>query len=284
MPESSVATAVNAVRQSEGQVAETTPEILKSVPGTPPAKDPQLDAYARKERELRAKERSWQQKVSEAEAKLAKYESDYIPKSRLTDPMTALDTLSELGLPYEKLTEILLNNPNSQDPAIKALRAEMRAIKDAQAAKDAEAQNAVRTQYEAAIKSITEEVSVMVADSPEYEMIASNGMQSAVVELIEQTYNTTGRLMDMAEAAKEVETYLVDEAYRMAQLPKVQSRLKPQPPVEVEPKVAAPSAQKPAVTTQLKTLTNNMETQPAKRTSEHERIARAIAAFKGTQG
>jgi hypothetical protein len=105
-------------------------------------------------------------------------------------------------------------------------------------------------------------------------------MHEAVVELIIENFNSTGVLMDVQEAAKQVEEHLVNEGLKFAQLGKVQSRLKP--PVAAEPpKQQAPAPKQQAVTVQPKTLSNSMPTAPSKKTAERERIARAIAAFKG---
>jgi len=93
------AAAVNAVKEQQA-----TPEAAV------PKQDPNQDIWARKERQLRkmqqdlaSERKKWQ---DEQEQVKQRYNSDYIPKSRLTeDPLTVL---TESGLSYDKLTEMLL--------------------------------------------------------------------------------------------------------------------------------------------------------------------------------
>jgi hypothetical protein len=90
------------------------------------------------------------------------------------------------------------------------------------------------------------------------------------VELIERTFKQYGVLLSVEDAAKQVEDYLVEEAFKLTKLKKIQQRLAPaQKPVE-----AKLEPQKQPQT--LKTLTNAVSS--SGRVSVRER---AIAAFKG---
>lgn len=268
-----------------GPVAATPQQTDTSAAATPTAPepkteqtavDPKLEAFAKRERQLRKMQQQLQQEKAQWEAKLRQYETDYVPKSRLSeDP---IGTLTDLGLDYNKLTEILLNNPTSQDPAIRALRAELKALKDAQSQAKQAAEEATQQQYQQALKAIGNEVKMLVDSDTEYEMIKASGAQDAVVELIEQTFNEQGYLMDVAEAAKQVENYLVEEAHRMAQLKKVQSRLTP----KTEAATPTPPKQQTQQQQGMKTLTNAVNQQSApKRLTDKERIERAKLAFMG---
>ena len=101
-------------------------------------------------------------------------------------------------------------------------------------------------------------------------------MQEAVVELIEQTFNSTGELMDIADAASKVEAHLLLEAEKMSKYKKLQK-------LKTEQQTQAPEQQTQA-SKPIKTLTNAVQAQPTKRLSEKERIARAMAAFHGNKG
>ena len=75
--------------------------------------------------------------------------------------------------------------------------------------------------YNAALKQIERDTQSLVSTDPEtYEMIKSTGSVKDVVELIEATYKEEGRLMTVEEAAQEVEEYLADEAWKLAQTKK----------------------------------------------------------------
>lgn len=246
-----------------------------------PAADPKLQALAKKEqwirkmqKEVESERSKVQSRMAEFEAKEKDYSTNYIPRNRLTeDPLTVL---TEAGISYDRLTEMLLNSPTANDPTIKALLNKVRGLEDAQKQNEQRAQDAVTAQYNQALGQIRLEVKSLVSNNAEYETIKSAGMEEAVTELIEQTFNAEGYLMDIDAAAKEVENHLVEEGYKMSQLSKIKARLFPPTPKTEEP-VSSSRPQSQA----MKTLTNSVATQPSKRSTEKERIARAIAAFNG---
>lgn len=233
------------------------------------------DIFVRKERQIRKMQQELARERQEFEAKSKQYETDYVPRSKLKqDP---LSVLMEEGITYDQLSEMMLQAPSINDPATKSLYNKIKELETKQTQAERSQQEQVKKQYEAAINQINTQVKLLVDSDPEFESIKSAEAHDAVVELIEQTFQTEGYLMDVATAAKEVENHLVEQAYRMAQLKKVQARLAPKTETPVENK-AAPDA-KPAI----KTLTNAMPSAPAKRTTEKERIARAMAAFNGNK-
>lgn len=255
------AAAVEAVKAQQ-----TTPDAQSNKP------DPRLEQFAQKERQLRKLQQEIAREREAMKSKQSEYETNYIPKNRLSeDP---LSVLNEAGISYDKLTELILSQPNTNDPTIRALRSEIKAIKDAQEASRRASEEAQSSQYEQAIKQIKNEVKLMVDGSQEYETIKEMGMQDAVTELIQQTFNEEGYLMDISEAAKQVEEHLIEESVKMAQLKKVQSRLAPKAP-EVQEKPKAQDAQQP------KTLTHNMTQENSSKLSAKAKRERAIAAFYG---
>ncbi len=253
------AAAVEATKQPDTTVAVTTP-------------DPRLEAMARKERQFHKMRKEIEAEKASWKTKQADYESNYIPKSRLAeDPLTVL---TEAGISYDKLTEILLNSPNSNDPTIRALRAEISSIKSAQDAANKQQEQMQTQQYNQALKQISNDVKMLVDSDANFETIKETNMQDAVVELITQTFDNDGVLMNIEDAAKEIEEHLMAEALKMSKLKKLQPKLKTEQPV------SAPVKQQQLQTTP-RTLTNTVSAQSPVRTSEKERIARAMAAFKG---
>jgi hypothetical protein len=81
-------------------------------------------------------------------------------------------------------------------------------------------------------------------------------------------------LIDIEDAAQQIEEHLMAEALKMSKLRKLQPK--------TEQLVSKPV---PRSTQQLqttpRTLTNTVSAQSPQRSSEKERIARAMAAFKG---
>lgn len=254
------------------------PNQASAAPDAPvEQKDPRFEAFERREKalqsqhkkqqeELRLEREQWQQKIKS-------YESDYVPKSRLKDDPLGL--IQESGLSLDQLAEMLLNQPNQNDPTVKAMLNKISALEAKQAKAEADAQAAQTNSYANAIKQINTEVKLLVDSNPDYETIKAVGMEEAVTQLIESTYKDEGYLMDIETAARQIEDKLVEEAYKYAQLSKVQKRLQP---AEVTPAQPQKQQGQPAPNTPgIKTLTNSMQT--SSKSSEKDRIQRAIAAF-----
>lgn len=265
-----VAAAVNAVQNKQGEAVDS------SVPNQAPAADPRNEAFERREKAIRAEKVAMQTERQKWEAKIKEYETGYVPKSKLTqDPLAVLE---ENGWTIDQLTESILSRPNQNDPATKAMLAKIKQLEEKQAAIERQSTENVQKQYDHAVKQINTEVKQLVDSDAAYETIKAMDMQEAVTELIKDTYANDGYLMDITEAAKQVEEHLVEQGYKMSQLGKIKSRANPAAvTAETQQKQQAPSASQPGI----KTLSNNIQTAPAKRSSEKERKERAMAAFLG---
>lgn len=247
------------------------PDSPQAAPEQEPKKpeDARLDMYLKKEKQLRAMHKEIEAKKAELAAEKSRYETGYIDKSKLTsDPF---GVLMENGLTYDKLTELLLNQPNTMDPTIRALKSEVQNLRTAQEQAQKRAEEQAITQRQQAVQQIRNDVKMLVDSDAEFETIKAIGMQDAVVELIEQTFDAENRVMDVSEAARAVEKHLVDEGLKYSQLNKIKARLQP--------------TQASAATLQSqpsKTLTNaSTATQAPRRMTPSEKRARAIAAFEG---
>lgn len=265
-----VAQAVETAKAAQGPVV--------PVEAVATQEDPRLAAYERKERQIQAQARQLKQEreawEQQRKAKDEEYTQQYIPKSRLSDD--PMGVLNDAGVTTEKLTELLLNAPNANDPTIRAIKAELARVNERLSKQDEQQATATTQQYEAAKKQITTEVKLLIdGRQDDFEGIKQAGLEDAVVQLIEDTFNTKGYLMDVEDAAKEVENYLIEESYKFSQLKKVQARLKgPTTPVEDN----IPKQTQPGQTT----LTNSMvQSTPGTKLTEKERRERAMAAFHG---
>ena len=273
----------NPAAAAVASVREQAPIEGLKVPGSPESPTPpaqEMDPFVQKERKFRKMQQELQAREQAIKVKEQQYNEDWMPKTELNkyvprskfedDP---LGTLNELGLDQDKLTQLLISGHNTQDPMIKALRAEIRAIKEAQESSKKYQEESTAQQYQQALKQIGSEVSALVATGEAYEMIRNSGMEEAVVELIEQTWKTNQTLMDVEEAAKLVEEHLVEEIYKQAQSAKVQSRFKPKAPDSApEPKQTQAG---------MKTLTNVAATSQSGPLTAKQRRERALAAFHG---
>lgn len=242
----------------------------------------QYALLARKEKALRSKAQAQDSALKTREeairareealkAKDVEYQSNYIPKNRLTE--NTIETLLEAGITYDQITQMALNQSQvQQDPAtqlaIKRLEAQIKAQAEQQekAAKAYEESQSV--QYKQAVNQITQEVKNLVK-SDDFEVIRATNSVSDVVDLIEKTFKADGILLSVEEAAREVEEYLVDEALKLSELKKIQQRKKP---VTQAPKQTEQPKQQSQT---MKTLTNAVGTSRPLTAKE-----RAVLAFK----
>jgi hypothetical protein len=120
------------------------------------------------------------------------------------------------------------------------------------------------------MKQIRNDVNMLVKHDPQFETIKATNSIGDVVELIEKTFNEDGVLLTVEEAAQQVESYLVDEAIKLARLAKIQQKLAPAPKAEASKATGTPEKQS------MKTLTNSVNS--SRTLSARER---AILAMQG---
>lgn len=244
----------------------------------------QYAILARKEKALQAKVRAHEAAVKAREDALRLREeavkskesgSDFIPKDKLMkDPF---GMMQELGISYDQLTEMALNQPQV-DSATKAyldkLERETQAIREELKSNKQSQEEQQKKAYDQAVNQIRKEAQQLVKDNPDFETIKETGSVDDVVDLIEQTYKKSGELLSVEDAAKEVEEYLIEEALKISRIKKIQQRMAPatKPATQQQPEPKAAPQNPP----QMKTLTNAVGT--AKRLTARER---ALLAAQG---
>jgi hypothetical protein len=237
---------------------------------------PKFAALARKEKAFRHREA--QLKAREDAMKATEgtpsFDSKAFTEKMKTDPWA---TLSELGLTPDEITQAMLNQPKPEAVAIQKLESKLTEMEKKFGEPLTKFEEQQNQATEAALKQIRYDAKILIDSDPSFEMIKTKNMSEAVVQLIKESFDESGILMSVDEAAKEVETYLADQVFEeikaAQQIKKIQERLNPQP-------VQAP--QQPLAKQPLKTLTNAVSAPSSKPTlSEKERVQRAILAFKG---
>lgn len=225
--------------------------------------------YARKEKALRSKVQELKAREEALKAKEAEYASNYVPKTMLQERFKkdALGLANEYGVSYDEIAAQALTQP---DQNIQKLLQKIEELESKQNQTVSRQEDNQKKAYEQAVNQIRSDAKLLVESSADFETIQSTGNVDAVVELIKETFEKEGTLLSVEDAAKEVENYLLEEALKMAQLKKVQERLKPQVPVEA---VKSPQVEK----SQVRTLTN-AQASTSKPMSPRER---ALLAFKG---
>lgn len=193
--------------------------------------------------------------------------SKHLDRQRfLEDP---LNSLAELGLTYDQLTQAQLNAPSQEQMqmhrTIKALEAKISAMEEGQKKVDQRFTEQEQNSYKQAVTQLTKEASQMVFTDPNFETIKATNNVKEVIKLIEDTWKEEGTLISVEQACEEVENYLVEEAYKLSQLSKIQKRLKPAAAPASIPAKTAETDQKKTQTTLTNTMTTSRQYSPKER-------------------
>jgi hypothetical protein len=218
---------------------------------------PQFAALAKQRRALQIKEREIADREKALDSKPATNAGFIDPAQLKSDP---LSVLQQNGVTYDQLTEAIMANGSGVNPEIRAMQAELKALKEGIDTKFVERETAQETQV---LAEMQREAEVLVKSGDDYEMVRETKSLPDAMDLIKRTYKTTGEVLEVSEALRLVEEDLVNESLKIAKIKKVQSRLTP---------AEALQTQQPQKT--MRTLTNRDNA-----STTMDRKARAIAAF-----
>lgn len=251
--------------------AETAaPEELEGTGGSEPASaeeikpkedtfSPRFAALTRKDKEIRLREKKLAAREKELEAKFNAQPPPAPEKEPLEvrlkkDPF---NTLKELGVPYETLTDMALNEgkptPELQmrlmreelqremKAELDAVKAELKAEKEA---KEQEKQNVTLRNFKASIAD------TINANKDTFELVAAEGDAGldAVVEVINSHYLETEEIISANEALQVVEDRLLEEAKKRIKLGKITRLMEPPQPPKAPPTKPETSKKSSSVT------------------------------------
>ncbi len=254
---------VNAQRGPESTEGQSNKTEDTATEATQQPIDPKFEALAKKESAFRTREKEFQAREADFKAKQAELDQAKSFKDRLKS--NPLEVLNELGVTYDDLVAQAINAPDQNTVEI---RNELKALRDKQTQIEENAKNSANAQREAAITQIRHDVTDLVKSDPSFETIHATESAEDVVELITRTFDESGKLLSVDEAARMVEEELFQEAMKIAQIGKVKAKLQPEPAPETKQELKSQR--------QIQTLTNNMSS--SKPMSARDR---AIARFKG---
>lgn len=246
--------------QGQPNKSEASPEVKQL--------SPQHEALAKKESTLRAREREFQAKEAALESRIKQAVEDALGQYKGRLKQAPLDVLNEEGLTYDQLVEQAVNAP---DPTTRAIQQKIDSIEANQKKFVEDSTKAAQAQREAAIKQIKYDVQELIETDTSFETIKATESTEDVVNLITRTFDESGKLLTVDQAAKMVEDELFEEAIKIANLSKVKSKLTP----GLTPELVKETKQQEPVK-QATTLTNKMSSSRPMTARE-----RAIARFKG---
>ena len=191
-----------------------------------PSQDSEFDrkfaALSRKEKALRERELELDKKYGNKEKELP------LERRIRANPLKALE---ELGLDYDKLTELALNDGRlTPDMQMKLMREELEndykdkfnSLEERLNAKEKMEEEA---KYDAVKQGFVGEINSFINENKsDFEYVAHNDATDVVYDVIEEHYNETGRILDIKEAVEAVESYLEEEAEKLLNLGKVKNR------------------------------------------------------------
>ena len=243
------------------------PEIAIPVPSEPSGDGvdatkpiaPQFAALARQKRALQVKERELAEREAALKSTPDKNGTDLIAQLK-SDP---LGVLQQAGVSYDDLTQAIMGGNNLQASEIRALKAEIEALKSGVDSKFTERDTQAEKQV---LASMSKEAEYLASQGDTYELVRTTKSVPDVIDLIHRTWKKTGEVLDVPEAMKLVEEQLVEEILAVAKTNKLQSKLGAQN--------SKPQAQPQEK--QMRTLTNRDGA-----TAQISRRDRAMAAFHG---
>ena len=191
---------------------------------------PQDSEFDRKFAALSRKEKALRERELELERKFGSKEKELPLERRIrSNPLKALE---ELGLDYDKLTELALNDGRlTPDMQMKLMREELEndykekfnSLEERLNAKEKMEEEA---KYDAVKQGFVGEIESFINENKnDFEYVAHNEATDVVYDVIEEHYNETGRILDIKEAVEAVESYLEEEAEKLLNLGKVKNRL-----------------------------------------------------------
>ena len=211
------------VNQEAAEPQEESNEFKDLEPSQDSEFDRKFAALSRKEKALRDRELELDKKYGNKEKELP------LERRIRANPLKALE---ELGLDYDKLTELALNDGRlTPDMQMKLMREELEndykdkfnSLEERLNAKEKMEEEA---KYDAVKQGFVGEIKSFVKENgSDFEYVAHNDATDVVYDVIEEHYNETGRILDIKEAVEAVESYLEEEAEKLLNLGKVKNRL-----------------------------------------------------------
>jgi hypothetical protein len=233
---------------------------------------------ARRNQALRAKQREIKAPLIEKDSEIEKYKAEVERLKKYEDVTDPMELLKLKGMSYEDLINRNLDPEAFDSKAeIQKMREELENYKKASEEKEKtllqKQTEEIKSGYLAHVKKFTE------SQPEKYELINSLGHHKDVYEVIEETYNRTGKVISDEEAADLVERYLEAEAQKQldhfSKLSKLKSKFAP---ITEETQQRDPYSESPTLSNQLAAPTSAKN----EKLSEEETLRRAAAFIKWT--
>lgn len=227
------------------------------------------DAFSKKFAALSRKEKQIRIAEQQQRAKMQKMESDYNAKmaaleerlKKLDAPapkveqlpleqrlkQNPLEALKELGLGYDKLTQLAINDgrltPEMQMELWKQeleskQRSELDTIRKELADRE---QREAQQREQQVLNQFKDNIKSFISEHPEYEMIQATNQPDLVFSLIDEHFQKSGKVLSIKEAADHIESHLESEARKLLSLKKLAAQKAAAPLSQPKVKVSTPT-------------------------------------------
>jgi len=301
VPEAPVTPVEEAVENLEAAPVEEVPKVVeeelpKEVPQTEEDKRfaTKFAALSRKEKAIRESEKRLNTRMKELDAKLAASEAskpapvveEALDRRIRKDPF---NTLKSLGVDYETLTQIALNNGKLTPELQMQLMKEELESKYTSQLDEVNKKIAAREQKEeeSRVANLVNEfkgkISTQISSAAEdFELVAAEGQDGveAVYEIIDAYYQETGEVLDIKEAVEAAEEELLEQAKKRIGLAKIKKLMGASEIKTQEPKPQAPIAPVKKTSTTLSNSATQVQPTTGQFLSDEESKRQAAKLIK----
>jgi len=240
------------------------PEVVENTTEESVTLSPKVSAIARKEQAQRAREKEFADKERTFAEKMADAEKYRVLTEKLKNKdYSAVD---ELGLQYEEIVKHELNKEASKDPAQDRVR---KVEEELAALKKQREEDEVNT-YKANQALWKQEIVKVVAENDDFSTIRDLGQEDAVLQHINDSFEEDNTELTVEQAAKEIEEVLFARAEKFASVTKLKNKV-PEGRALGPPKTAVKT-----ITQNMTTTPKSVQSKPFHLMSESEQIAEAI--------
>jgi acyl transferase domain-containing protein len=252
---------------------------------------PRFAQLAQKEKALRRAQQQIQQEKEAMKAKIADYETSYLPKSKLTElaKSNPLGALEQMGISADEFTQALIN-ANPLDARLQKMMERIEAVENGNKQTLTNLEMQQEAAYKQALTQIRNDIKLTADSDKRFETVKeadAKGWEATegAVALVEEVFNSgwpekkipKGTIISNEQALEHVQQWVMEKAYEMAQLKGVKEKFSPPPAPEV---LAQKNVAQTQVRAPVKTLSNNM-TPTTTRLSAKDRRDRAVALLEG---
>lgn len=239
---------VNPAYQEGEQPSSAEQALTGKQPAPPSAYQDADQEFARKFAALSRQEREMREMREQIEADrnaVEEMKKQYAANEELKKQLkyNPLKTLEEAaGYKFDDLTKFAMNGGDvTTETKMEMMRRELEEkfgseLEGIRSQYEEAEKNKAEAQQAAAEQNFIEEIQDTITSTKsedgtlKYEFIAAQNASDIVFDVVEQHYNETGTILEIDEAAEEVERYLEEEALKLLKLSKLSNRLAPDSP------------------------------------------------------